>query len=95
MTECNCEFLGETKLNFDALVQEQRDLGYTSAEGTRKDLEEAGATIERTISADMSWLSTADRTRLLVSLSNMRRYEAQYRQNREPATWEAFYSWSF
>src|SRR5579883_2004839 len=83
--------LGETKLNFDALAQEERDLGYTSAEGTRKDLEEAGQTIERTISADMSWLSASDRTRLLVSLSNMRRYEAQYRQNREPATWEAFF----
>src|SRR5258708_35114795 len=63
--------LGEMKLNFDALVQEQRDLGYTPTEGTRKLLEESGATVERTISADMSWLSGADRTQLLVSLSNM------------------------
>src|SRR5258708_17651486 len=39
----------------------------------------------------MSWLSAADRTRLLGSLSNMRRYEAQYRQNRQTATWEAFF----
>ena len=41
--------------------------------------------VERTISADMSWLSWADRTKLLVSLSNMRRYEAQYRQLRQAA----------
>jgi len=83
--------LGEMKLNFDALAQEQRDLGYSPSEGTRKLLEDSGALIERTISADMSWLSGSDRTRLLVSLSNMRRYEAQYRQNRQSATWEAFF----
>jgi methyl-accepting chemotaxis protein len=83
--------LGEMKLNFDALAQEQRDLGYSPAEGTRKLLEDSGATIERTISAEMSWLSGSDRTKLLVSLSNMRRYEAQYRQNRQTATWEAFF----
>ena len=83
--------LGEMKLNFDALAQEQRDLGYSPTEGTRKLLEESGAMIERTISTDMSWLSGSDRTRLLVSLSNMRRFEAQYRQSRENATWEAFF----
>jgi methyl-accepting chemotaxis protein len=83
--------LGEMKLNFDALAQEQRDLGYSPTEGTRKLLEESGSTVERTISADMSWLSGSDRTKLLVSLSNMRRYEAQYRQNRQMATWEAFF----
>jgi methyl-accepting chemotaxis protein len=83
--------LGELKLNFDALIQEQQDLGFSITEGTRKLLEESGATVERTISADMSWLSGSDRTKLLVSLSNMRRYEAQYRQNRQTATWEAFF----
>ncbi len=83
--------LGEMKLNFDALVQEQKDLGYSPTEGTRKQLEESGATIERMLSADMSWLSGSDRTRLLVSLSNLRRYEAQYRQDRQTATWEAFF----
>ena len=36
--------LGEMKLNFDALVQEQRDLGYSPTEGTRKLLEESNAT---------------------------------------------------
>src|SRR5579863_5408440 len=58
--------LGEMKLNFDALVQEQKDLGYSPAEGTRKLLEQSGATIERMLSADMPWLSGSDRTRLLV-----------------------------
>src|SRR3984957_10353953 len=83
--------LGEMKLNFDALVQEQKDLGYSPTEGNRRQLEESGATIERMLSADMSWLSGSDRTRLLVSLSNLRRYEAQYRQDRQTATWEAFF----
>jgi methyl-accepting chemotaxis protein len=83
--------LGEMKLNFDALAQEQRDLGYSPTEGTRKLLEESGATVERMINADMQWLSGANRTRLLVSLSNMRRFEAQYRQSRQTPTWEAFF----
>jgi methyl-accepting chemotaxis protein len=83
--------LGEMKLNFDALVQEQKDLGYGPTEGTRKSLEESGATIEHMLSADMSWLSGSDRTRLLVSLSNLRRYEAQYRKDRQTAVWEAFF----
>jgi methyl-accepting chemotaxis protein len=83
--------LGEMKLNFDALADEQRELGYGPTEGTRKLLEESGSTIEHMISADMSWLSGSDRTKLLVSLSNMRRYEAQYRQDRQTPTWEAFF----
>jgi methyl-accepting chemotaxis protein len=83
--------LGELKLNFDELMQEQQELGYTAGDGIRKSLEESGTTVEHTISADMSWLSGSDRTRLLASLSNMRRYEAQYRQSPETETWEAFY----
>jgi methyl-accepting chemotaxis protein len=83
--------LGGMKLNFDALADEQRELGFTADQGTRKVLEEAGSQIEQAISADMSGLSISDRTRLLVSLSNLRRYEAQYRQNRQTATWEAFF----
>ena len=83
--------LGELRLNFDALTMEQQELGYTAGDGTRKLLEDSGATIERSISSDMGWLSGADRTRLLVSLSNMRRYEAQYRQSHQNETWEAFF----
>jgi methyl-accepting chemotaxis protein len=83
--------LSDMKLNFDALADEQRELGYSPSEGTRKLLEESGATIERTVNADMPWLSASDRTKLLVSLSNMRRYESQYRQNRQTRTWEAFF----
>jgi methyl-accepting chemotaxis protein len=83
--------LGEMKLNFDALAQEQRELGYSPTEGTRKLLEDSGSTIESMINTDLPWLSAADRTRLLVSLSNMRRYEAQYRQSRQTAIWEAFF----
>jgi methyl-accepting chemotaxis protein len=83
--------LGEMKLNFDALTQEQHELGYSPGEGTRKLLEDSGSTIEQMINADIEGLSGADRTKLLVSLSNMRRFEAQYRQSRQTATWEAFF----
>src|SRR5579863_1183968 len=83
--------LGELRLNFDALTMEQQELGYTQADGTRKLLEDSGATVEHSISADMGWLSGADRTKLLVSLSNMRRYEAEYRQSHQNETWEAFF----
>src|SRR3984893_17943518 len=80
--------LGEMKLNFDALAQEQHELGYSPGEGTRKLLEDSGSTIERMINADIEGLSGADRTKLLVSLSNMRRFEAQYRQSRQTDTRE-------
>jgi methyl-accepting chemotaxis protein len=83
--------LGELKLNFDALTLEQQELGYTANDGVRKLLEDSGATVEHTISADMSWLSGSDRTKLLASLSNMRRYEAQYRQGQQKDVWEAFF----
>jgi methyl-accepting chemotaxis protein len=83
--------LGELRLNFDALTLEQQELGYSASDGTRKLLEESGATIERSISSDMPWLSGSDRTKLLVSLSNMRRYEAQYRQSHQTEIWEAFF----
>jgi methyl-accepting chemotaxis protein len=83
--------LGELKLNFDALAQEQQQLGYTANDGIRKLLEESGSTVEHTISAGMSWLSAADRTKLLASLSNMRRYEAQYRQGLQKSVWESFF----
>jgi methyl-accepting chemotaxis protein len=83
--------LGELNLNFDALAQEQRELGFSATEGTRRVLEQSGAAVERMISSDLSWLSGDDQTRLLISLSNMRRYEAEYRQSHQADIWEAFF----
>jgi methyl-accepting chemotaxis protein len=70
------EALGGMRLNFDALAEEERELGFTPDQGTRKTLEDSGAMIERAIAGGVSWLSAAEQTRLLVSLSNMRRFEA-------------------
>ena len=84
--------LGGMRLNFDALADEERELGFTPDQGTRKALEDSGAMIEHALSAGVAWLSTDDQTRLMVSLSNMRRYEAQYRLSRQTPTWEAFFA---
>ena len=85
------EALGGMRLNFDALAEEERELGFAPDQGTRKTLEDSGAMIERAIAGGVSWLSADEQTRLLVSLSNMRRFEAQYRLSRQTPTWEAFF----
>ncbi len=83
--------LGELRLNFDYLVEEQRALGYSDSQGTRKRLDEAAAQVEQLISDGMQVLSEAERDWLMLSLLTMRRYEAQYRFDRNPATWELFF----
>jgi methyl-accepting chemotaxis protein len=83
--------LGELRLNFDYLVEEQRALGYSDSQGTRKRLDEAAAQVEQLISDGMQVLSEAERDWLMLALLMMRRYEAQYRFDRNPATWELFF----
>ena len=39
----------------------------------------------------MTWITQADREKLLLSLLTMRRHEAQYRLNQSSATWELFF----
>jgi hypothetical protein len=81
----------ELRLNFDYLVEEQRALGYSDSQGTRKRLDEAAAQVEQLISDGMQVLSEAERDWLMLALLMMRRYEAQYRFDRNPATWELFF----
>jgi methyl-accepting chemotaxis protein len=83
--------LGELKLNFDYMTQEQSALGYVDDQGTRKRLEEVAAQVETLINDGMTWLSDSGRESLLLSLLTMRRYEAQYRFSRNRATWELFF----
>src|SRR5215510_223389 len=83
--------LGELKLHFDYLTQEQEALGFTDDQGTRKSLEEAAAKVETVINDGMVWLSDSERQKLLISLVTMRRYEAQYRLNPTKATWELYF----
>src|SRR5262249_30760658 len=83
--------LGELKLSFGYLVDEQTELGFSEDEGTRKRLTEAAAGIEQAINDGMTWITQADRDQLLLSLLTMRRQEAQYRLNQSNVTWELFF----
>ena len=83
--------LGELKLTFGYLVDEQTELGFTEDQGTRKRLDDAAAGIEQAINDGMTWLSQADREKLLLSLLTMRRQEAQYRLSQSSTTWEQFF----
>jgi methyl-accepting chemotaxis protein len=83
--------LGELKLQFDYLADEQAELGFTDQDGIRKRLEEAAADIEQAINAGMTWMSESDRKKLLFSLLTMRRYEAQYRLTRSSEIWDLFF----
>jgi methyl-accepting chemotaxis protein len=83
--------LGELKLAFGYLADEQTELGFSEDQGTRKRLEAAAADIEQAINEGMTWITQADREKLLLSLLTMRREEAQYRLNQSSATWEQFF----
>ncbi len=83
--------LGELKLAFGYLADEQTELGFSEDQGTRKRLDEAAAGIEQAINEGMTWITQVDRQKLLLSLVTMRRQEAQYRLNQSSATWEQFF----
>jgi methyl-accepting chemotaxis protein len=83
--------LGELTLAFGYLADEQIELGFSEGQGTRKRLEDAAAGIEQAIHEGMSWITQADREKLMLTLLSMRRQEAQYRINQSGATWEQFF----
>src|SRR5215468_3200349 len=83
--------LGELRLSFDYLVEEQKAMGYSNDQGTLKRLDEAAAQVEQLISDGIQLLSDSERDWLMLELLMMRRYEAQYRLDRSPATWELFF----
>src|SRR6185436_13068229 len=83
--------LGELKLAFGYLADEQAELGFSEDQGTRKRLDEAAAGIEQAINDGMTWITQADQQKLLLSLVTMRRQEAQYRLNQSSTTWEQFF----
>lgn len=83
--------LGELKLNFELLVQEQISMGYAGDQGIRKRSEELAAQVETLIRERMAWVSDSGRQALLMSLLSMRRYEAQYRISLDRMTWDLFF----
>ncbi|HZP75313.1 MAG TPA: HAMP domain-containing methyl-accepting chemotaxis protein [Pseudolabrys sp.] len=69
----------QIKQNFDALVTEQKALGFDDSEGLRRGLRDAGSGVERIINENMSWLAEGDSRQLMMILLSMRHYEAEYR----------------
>jgi methyl-accepting chemotaxis protein len=80
----------DLKASFDSLVHEQKALGYGESEGITAQLIAASNAIEKLIHDDLSWVAEEDNARLLVSLLTMRRYEIEYRLNRQRAAEQRF-----
>src|SRR5262245_63947267 len=80
--------LSVLRVSFDYLVEEQKALGYSDNEGTRKQLDAAAARVEQLISGGIQLLSESERDWLMLGRVMSRRYEAQYRFDRSTATWE-------
>lgn len=74
--------IGNVQQNFVKLVDEQKQLGFTDADGLRRQMQDAGGTLEDIIKNDLPWIADADSDKLLRSLLTMRRYEAGYRLDR-------------
>ena len=82
--------LNTLKKNFDALVEEQRTLGFSDTEGLRGGLAEAGFKIERALNENMSWVAEADARKLMMTLLVMRHQEAEYRLHSTEVTRQQF-----
>jgi methyl-accepting chemotaxis protein len=71
-------------LSFGELVKEQEMLGFTTEDGIRKRLQNSAQAVDRLINTDLSkgdaaWQREPEVQKLIVSLSTMRRHEADYR----------------
>ncbi|MGE3986753.1 methyl-accepting chemotaxis protein [Pseudorhodoplanes sp.] len=71
--------LKETASRFADVVRDQRQLGFSEADGLRRQLHDTGTSVERVINQGIDWLGDADAKKLLVSLLLMRRFEAEQR----------------
>ena len=83
--------LGELKLAFGYLADEQAELGFSEDQRHPQAARRSRRRIEQAINDGMTWITQADREKLLLSLLTMRRQEAQYRLNQSRATWELFF----
>ncbi len=72
----------DLKTSFGSLVNEQKSLGFTDAEGVTGNLIAASDAIEKIIQDDLTWVAEIDSAKLLSSLLTMRRYEIEYRLTR-------------
>jgi methyl-accepting chemotaxis protein len=70
------------KSHFDKLLGEQELLGFGESAGIEGAMRTTATAVERVINQEMSQLTDIDAKSLLASLSNMRRFESEYRLNR-------------
>ena len=68
--------------NFDMLVFEQKQLGFSETDGLQSRIHETGIAVDRIISEELSWMAESDAKKLLVSLLIMRRAEIEARLSR-------------
>ncbi len=80
----------DLKASFDSLVEEQRSLGFTDAEGVTAQLIAASQAIAHIIDNELSWVAEGDRVKLTMSLLLMRRYGTEYRLKRDQAVERQF-----
>ena len=84
------ERLRATNNRFDQMSVEQEKLGFSESEGTRARLDRSAIAVERILNGDLDWLEPTSRRNLLMSLLEMRRYEAEYRLHRTSVPEHAF-----
>lgn len=64
--------------NFEFLTKAKTDLGFTESEGIRARFVSAATRVEDLVKGDMAQWSETDAKRLLASLAQLRRYEAEF-----------------
>jgi methyl-accepting chemotaxis protein len=80
--------ISSLKQNFDDLIKSQKDMGDEKS-GLLGKLKESANGVENEIK-DLSWIPEKESQKLLVSLSAMRRYEAEYKLRHENAARKEF-----
>jgi methyl-accepting chemotaxis protein len=64
--------------NFDFLAKAKNSLGFIASEGVRGQFASAAERVEQLVTGDMAQWSETDSRRLLASLAQLRRYEAEF-----------------
>jgi methyl-accepting chemotaxis protein len=64
--------------NFDYLAKAKATLGFAASDGIRGTFASAAARVEQLVTGDMAQWSETDSKRLLASLAQLRRYEAEF-----------------
>ena len=80
----------ELRGNFTELVRQQEALGFDDSSGLRRNLRNAGNSVERIINENMTWLAEAEAHKLMMTLLIMRHQEAEYRLDRKELTRQRF-----